>query len=205
MRCCRAARSSARTRSRPRPGDETVIDVDATLFPRARDRGATASRRSSRCSCSTLRTRAASTTSATPCTTPTGLQIVNGSRRAYLAAARESARAAGFRVRRSATRAASDWCSASATFDDYEDYEARYELRPSLWVEPRGDWGDGHVELVEIPTDREIHDNIVAYWQPARAARGRRPRRVLVSTALARTSRSTTRSRASSRPAPAAR
>ena len=49
---------------------------------------------------------------------------------------------------------------------DYEDYEARYDLRPSLWVEPRGDWGDGHVELVEIPTAREIHDNIVAYWQP---------------------------------------
>jgi periplasmic glucans biosynthesis protein len=52
-------------------------------------------------------------------------------------------------------------------FDDYEDFEARYELRPSLWIEPRGEWGQGHVELVEIPTDREIHDNIIAYWQPA--------------------------------------
>jgi glucans biosynthesis protein len=52
-------------------------------------------------------------------------------------------------------------------FRDYEDHEARYDQRPSLWVEPRGDWGAGHVELVEIPTDREIHDNIVAYWQPA--------------------------------------
>jgi glucans biosynthesis protein len=51
--------------------------------------------------------------------------------------------------------------------DDYEDYEAHYELRPSAWVEPQGDWGAGHVELVEIPSDREIHDNIVAYWQPA--------------------------------------
>jgi glucans biosynthesis protein len=50
---------------------------------------------------------------------------------------------------------------------DYEDYETRYDLRPSLWVEPLGEWGEGHVELVEIPTDREIHDNIVAYWQPA--------------------------------------
>ena len=50
---------------------------------------------------------------------------------------------------------------------DYEDYEARYDLRPSLWVEPLGKWGDGHVELVEIPTEREIHDNIVVYWQPA--------------------------------------
>jgi glucans biosynthesis protein len=51
-------------------------------------------------------------------------------------------------------------------FDDYEDFEARYELRPSLWVEPRGDWGQGSVELIEIPTEREIHDNIVAFWQP---------------------------------------
>lgn len=52
-------------------------------------------------------------------------------------------------------------------FADYQDFDARYDRRPSLWVEPRGEWGAGHVELVEIPTDREIHDNIVAYWQPA--------------------------------------
>lgn len=51
-------------------------------------------------------------------------------------------------------------------FSAFEDIEARYELRPSLWVEPRGDWGAGHVVLVEIPTDSEIHDNIVAFWQP---------------------------------------
>lgn len=50
---------------------------------------------------------------------------------------------------------------------DYQDFDARYDLRPSLWVEPVGDWGDGHVELVEIPSDREIHDNVVAFWQPA--------------------------------------
>jgi len=52
-------------------------------------------------------------------------------------------------------------------FDDYQDAESRFDKRPSLWVEPHGDWGEGHVELVEIPTDREIHDNIVAYWQSA--------------------------------------
>ncbi len=51
--------------------------------------------------------------------------------------------------------------------EDYQDYEARYDQRPSVWVEPRGEWGAGHVELVEIPSDKEIHDNIVAYWQPA--------------------------------------
>ena len=52
-------------------------------------------------------------------------------------------------------------------FEDYQDAEARFDKRPSLWVEPKGNWGEGHVELVEIPTDREIHDNIVAYWQSA--------------------------------------
>jgi periplasmic glucans biosynthesis protein len=49
---------------------------------------------------------------------------------------------------------------------DYEDLEAHYEKRPSLWVEPIGDWGEGVVELVEIPTSREVNDNIVAFWRP---------------------------------------
>jgi len=51
-------------------------------------------------------------------------------------------------------------------FKDYEDLEARYEKRPSLWIEPRGDWGKGEIELIEIPTDSEINDNIVAFWKP---------------------------------------
>lgn len=48
----------------------------------------------------------------------------------------------------------------------YQDLEAHYENRPSLWVEPIGDWGQGIVELIEIPTDREINDNIAAFWRP---------------------------------------
>jgi glucans biosynthesis protein len=52
-------------------------------------------------------------------------------------------------------------------FEDYQDAEARFDHCPSLWVEPHGDWGEGHIELIEIPTDREIHDNIVAFWQSA--------------------------------------
>ena len=51
-------------------------------------------------------------------------------------------------------------------FDDYEDDGAFYDKRPSVWVEPLGKWGEGAVQLVEIPTDDEIHDNIVAYWTP---------------------------------------
>jgi len=52
-------------------------------------------------------------------------------------------------------------------FDDYNDLEALYHKRPSVWITPRGDWGAGAVTLVEIPTDLEIYDNIVAYWRPA--------------------------------------
>src|SRR3546814_14366838 len=45
-----------------------------------------------------------------------------------------------------------------------------YERRPGLWVEPLEPWGAGSVQLVEIPTDDEIHDNIVAFWVPRDAA-----------------------------------
>ncbi|WFE72708.1 glucan biosynthesis protein G [Halomonas sp. M1] len=49
-------------------------------------------------------------------------------------------------------------------FSRYLDLEAHYHRRPSQWVEPLENWGAGHVELVEIPTPDETHDNIVAYW-----------------------------------------
>jgi glucans biosynthesis protein len=51
-------------------------------------------------------------------------------------------------------------------FSNYEDLEARYDLRPSAWVEPLGNWGPGRVELVQLPTPDETNDNIVAYWVP---------------------------------------
>jgi glucans biosynthesis protein len=51
-------------------------------------------------------------------------------------------------------------------FESYQDLEAAYQLRPSYWVEPNGNWGEGRVELVEIPTPAEVHDNVVAYWEP---------------------------------------
>ncbi len=55
----------------------------------------------------------------------------------------------------------------SRSFADYQDLEAYYERRPSAWVQPRDSWGLGAVRLFEIPTDEEIHDNIVAFWKPA--------------------------------------
>ncbi len=53
-------------------------------------------------------------------------------------------------------------------YESYEDLEAMYHARPSAWVEPVGDWGAGAVRLVEIPSEEEIHDNVVAFWAPAR-------------------------------------
>ncbi len=57
------------------------------------------------------------------------------------------------------------------TFDHYLD-GVYYDRRPSVWVGPLDGWKDGAVQLVEIPTDDEIHDKIVAFWvarEPARA------------------------------------
>lgn len=56
---------------------------------------------------------------------------------------------------------------------DFNSYlgSVNYEKRPDLWVEPKGHWGEGAVELVEIPTDDEIYDNIVAMWVPKQPAK----------------------------------
>src|SRR3546814_2505007 len=53
-------------------------------------------------------------------------------------------------------------------YEDFQDAEAAYQKRPSLWVEPLGDWGEGEVHLVEIPTADEYHDNIVAFLRQKR-------------------------------------
>lgn len=55
-------------------------------------------------------------------------------------------------------------------FHQFEDAEARYDQRPSAWVAPRQGWSDGEVVLVEIPTDSETNDNIVAFWKPKEPA-----------------------------------
>jgi periplasmic glucans biosynthesis protein len=55
-------------------------------------------------------------------------------------------------------------------FENYEDVEARYERRPSAWIQPLGDWGRGRVELVQLAIPDETHDNVVAYWVPEKPA-----------------------------------
>jgi periplasmic glucans biosynthesis protein len=51
-------------------------------------------------------------------------------------------------------------------FDHYQDLDLAYELRPTYWIEPHEGWGEGGVQLAELPTDNESNDNIVAGWTP---------------------------------------
>jgi glucans biosynthesis protein len=51
-------------------------------------------------------------------------------------------------------------------FSNYEDLYMRYDNKPSVWIEPKGKWGEGRIELVQIPSPNEWNDNIVAYWVP---------------------------------------
>lgn len=57
------------------------------------------------------------------------------------------------------------------SYEAYQDINANYDKRPSAWVEPLSDWGKGTVDLIELPTDNEYADNIVAFWRPAQPMR----------------------------------
>jgi len=52
------------------------------------------------------------------------------------------------------------------SFAHYLDDGAFYDRRPSVWIEPLQSWGDGAVQLIEMPTGEETWDNIVTYWAP---------------------------------------
>ena len=51
-------------------------------------------------------------------------------------------------------------------FGRFLDDDNHWERRPSLWIEPIGDWGQGNVTLVEIPSESEVNQNIIGYWRP---------------------------------------
>lgn len=61
---------------------------------------------------------------------------------------------------------------------DFDDLEARYDMRPSLWVEPLDAWGPGSIQLLEIPAGDETGDNIAAFWRPRAPLKARRPMRL---------------------------
>jgi glucans biosynthesis protein len=60
-------------------------------------------------------------------------------------------------------------------FASYQDLETNAERRPSAWVESHGSWGKGRIEVVEIPTNDELNDNVIAYWVPDQKARPGEP------------------------------
>jgi len=51
-------------------------------------------------------------------------------------------------------------------FENYQDIQAAYHLRPGGWVEPTNGFGSGSVYLLEIPVETETVDNIAAMWLP---------------------------------------
>lgn len=147
-----------------RPGDETVIDVELTLFPRVEmDHVGIGALTSMFLYDGTSRTRFDDLRPAVhgsdglamvtgleerlfrPLANPRNLQIS--------AFVDQGPRAFGLVQRRRG-------------FDEFEDIESRYDLKPSCWVETIGDWGAGAVQLLEIPSESEIHENIICYWRP---------------------------------------
>ena len=51
-------------------------------------------------------------------------------------------------------------------FENYDDEIEHWEKRPSLWIEPIGDWDEGGVQLIEIPSQSDANDNILCFWRP---------------------------------------
>ncbi|MBX9759497.1 MAG: glucan biosynthesis protein [Beijerinckiaceae bacterium] len=51
-------------------------------------------------------------------------------------------------------------------FAQFADDDNHWEARPSVWTEPLGDWGAGHVTLLEIPAESQVNQNIIVYWRP---------------------------------------
>ncbi|MBK5926711.1 hypothetical protein CCR87_05010 [Rhodobaculum claviforme] len=148
-----------------RPGAPTVMEVDASLFPRVPLEGVGIAPLTSMYWFGSMR-RGISDDYRPAVHDSDALVILNG---------------AGERVWRPLANPARVQVSAFADdgprgfglvqsrtdFDDFDDPEAAYHRRPSVWVEPLGDWGPGAVVLVEIPTRDEFMDNIVAFWRPA--------------------------------------
>lgn len=52
-------------------------------------------------------------------------------------------------------------------FSGYQSLSAQYNKRPSVWVKPDGNWGTGHVVLLELPSASNNNDNVDAFWVPS--------------------------------------
>ena len=154
-----------------RPGEDTVMDVELTLFPRVDlvQPGIAAGTSmflldpSNRTQLDDWRPAVHDSD---------GLQMLTGRSEALW---RQLANPRTLQVSGFADTSPRGWglMQRKRELRSYEDLEARYEKRPSLWVEPIGDWGEGAVHLVEIPTKQETNDNIVSFWRPKNPLRAK--------------------------------
>lgn len=149
-----------------RPGDETIIDVDMTLFARS-DLTAYGIAPLTSMFLFDASNRARFDDYRNAVHDSNGLQILTGRGERLWRALANPRNVAQTSVFLDNSPKGFGLIQRERDFEAYQDAEAHYNRRPSLWVEPADEWGAGHVELVEIPSQREINDNIVAFWQPA--------------------------------------
>ena len=147
-----------------RPGDMTIVDVETTLFPRVNlehvGLGGIGLDLSS-----SARTTAADVDDIRPAVyESSGLQMLNG-KGEWLWRPLHNPETLQISAFVDSSPRASACCSASATYEAFQDDDQRFERRPSLWIEPLGDWGQGSVQLLEIPTrrrDQRQHPRLLA-------------------------------------------
>lgn len=147
-----------------RPGDNTQIDVEATLFPRV-ELSKVGLAPSTSMFLHSLNGRHDTDDFRPEVHDSDGLLIFNG-RGEHLW--RPLANPRQLQVSAFADNSPQGFglIQRERSYSSYQDLEASYERRPSLWIEPVGNWGQGAVVLTEIPTESEIHDNIVSFWKP---------------------------------------
>ncbi|MEM9249983.1 MAG: glucan biosynthesis protein G [Pseudomonadota bacterium] len=146
------------------PGDETIVDVEATLYPRRElDHVGLAPLTSMFLFDETNRTRFDDFRPAVH--DSEGLMVWNGAGELLW---RPLANPRDLQVSSFVDNGPRGFglMQRARDVEDFADLEAHYQRRPSLWITPGEDWGPGAVTLVEIPAEKEIYDNIVAYWRP---------------------------------------
>lgn len=147
-----------------RPGDATIIDIECTLFPRvALDHVGMGAMQAAYLYGPLDRRRGDDIRPGIY--EATGLQMLNGkdewlwrplsNREALQISAFVDDNPKGF-----------GFIQRDRRFERFEDDEQHWESKPSLWVEPLGEWGPGYVTLVEIPADSQVNQNMIAYWRP---------------------------------------
>ncbi len=146
-----------------RPGDATIIDTECTLFARVNVDHFGIATMASTFVYGPLDRRRDDIRPAVH--EINGLQILNGNNEWIWrpVSNRETLQASAFV---DTNPKGFGFLQRERNFGAYQDDVAHWEWRPSLWIEPIGEWGAGEVTLVEIPSESEVNDNMVAYWRP---------------------------------------